>query len=111
MTGTSSRCLVTMVQNLEEDADSVLRYMAFNGLVPNANKTAFLVLNGKSVDAGLSVEIGGVKVPREGSACLLGIKFQDNLQWKCQIFVWQRRLDIGFEQPTLHYPPVAVIEK
>ena len=86
MTGTSSRCLVTMVQNLEEDADSVLRYMAFNGLVPNANKTAFLVLNGKSVDAGLSVEIGGVKVPREGSACLLGIKFQDNLQWKCQIF-------------------------
>jgi hypothetical protein len=84
-TGTSSRSQDTMVRNLEEDANWVLRYMASNGLVANAKKTAFLVINGKNVDPNLSVEIGGEQVSRESSACLLGIKFQDDLQWKCQI--------------------------
>ena len=59
--------------------------MASNGLVANAKKTAFLILNGKQVNPEISVDIGGEKVPREKSSCLLGIKFQDNLQWKYQI--------------------------
>ena len=65
--------------------DQVLRYMASNGLVANAKKTAFLILNGKQVNTDLCVSIGGESVKRESSACLLGIKFQDNLQWKDQI--------------------------
>ena len=85
MTGTSSKNLVSMVKNLEEDANLVLKYMASNGLVANAKKTAFLVVNGRQVPHDLSVQIGGVTVPRERSACLLGIKFQDNLQWRTQI--------------------------
>ena len=60
--------------------------MASNGLVANAKKTAFLVLNGRQVPEDLSVQIGGVNVPREKSACLLGVKFQDNLQWRSQIY-------------------------
>ena len=60
--------------------------MASNGLVANAKKTAFLVLNGGPVPKDISVRIGGVNVPRESSACLLGIRFQDNLQWGSQIY-------------------------
>ena len=34
----------------------------------------------------MCVRIGGELVSRESSACLLGIKFQDNQQWKEQIY-------------------------
>ena len=51
----------------------------------NAKKTAFLIINGKQVDPSISVRISGDNVKRESSACLLGIKFQDNLQWQSQI--------------------------
>ena len=85
MTGTSNKNLATMISNLEEDASLVLKFMASNGLVANAKKTAFLIVNGKQADSDLSVQIGGEQVPRESSACLLGIKFQDTLQWKCHI--------------------------
>ena len=60
--------------------------MASNGLVANAKKTVFVVLNGKNVDPELRVQIGGDSVKRENSACLLGINFQDNFQWKTQIY-------------------------
>ena len=85
MTGTSNKNLATMISNLEEDASLVLKFMASNGLVANAKKTAFLIVNGKQADSDLSVQIGGEQVPRESSACLLGIKFQDTLQWTCHI--------------------------
>ena len=49
MTGTSSKKLDTMISNLEEDASMVLKYMASKGLVANANKTAFLIVNGRQV--------------------------------------------------------------
>ena len=53
MTGTSSKDADTMIRNLGEDADQVLRYMASNGLVANPKKTAFLVINGKKGEQGL----------------------------------------------------------
>ena len=62
-----------------------MRFMASNGLVANAKKTAFLIINGKHVDQNICVKIGGENVQRDSSACLLGIKFQDNLQWQSQI--------------------------
>ena len=74
-----------MVKHLEEDATLVLRYMASNGLVANPKKTAFLVLNGKHLEPEMSKRIGEELAPRVSSACLLGIKFQDNQQWKEQI--------------------------
>ena len=51
-----------------------------------ASKTSFLLLNSKSLDYDLSVRIGTDMVKREASAVLLGVKFQDDLQWKSQIF-------------------------
>ena len=46
---TTSTCkgknLEEIIKNLKEDADSILRYMASNGLVDNAKKTVFMILN------------------------------------------------------------------
>ena len=70
---------------MEEDADQVLRYMASNGLVANAKKTKFLLLNAK-LDGEVKVKIGPEMVSRDSSATLLGIEFQDDLKWKTQIF-------------------------
>ena len=85
MSGTSNKKLDKVIRNLEEDANLVLKYMASNGLVANAKKTAFLVLNGKHTDPDLSIMIGGERVKKESSACLLGIKFDDNQQWNSQV--------------------------
>ena len=48
---TISSLLNTVVINgVEEDAKNVLKYMASNGLVANAKKTSFLLLNVKQCD-------------------------------------------------------------
>ena len=71
---------------MEEDADIVLRYMASNGLVANASKTSFIMLNYKKSEPQLSLKIGGETVTREKTATLLGIKFDDDQHWESQIF-------------------------
>ena len=85
-TGTSGYDLVETIAKLEEDANKVLSYMASNGLVANAKKTAFLLLNAAGNKEVENVRIGTEVVPRDKSAVLLGIRFQDDLQWKSQIF-------------------------
>ena len=72
-TGTSSTTLAETITRLEEDASKVLSYMASNGLVANAKKTSFLLLNSKGSGIGMSVKIGTEMVPRDDSATLLGI--------------------------------------
>ena len=84
-TRTSCTTVQESMRNLEEDADLVLRYMASNGLVANPKKTSFLLLNCGQTDPVLSVKIGSETVQRETTATLLGVKFQDNQQWKLQI--------------------------
>ena len=49
-TGTSDKTLMEMKIKLEEDAANVLKYMASNGLVANANKTSLIILNLKNSD-------------------------------------------------------------
>ena len=84
-TGTSGFSLGQVLKNVEEDANKVLQYMASNGLVANAKKTSFLLLNYKQCDPKISVKIGSESVIRESTATLLGIKFQDDQRWKAQI--------------------------
>jgi hypothetical protein len=84
-TGTSGFSLDQVLKNVEEDANKVLQYMASNGLVANAKKTSFLLLNYKQCDPKISVKIGAESVIRESTATLLGIKFQDDQRWKAQI--------------------------
>ena len=84
-TGTSCKTVEETIKNMETDSMSVLKYMASNGLVANPKKTSMLILNCKPADMPQSVKIGEDMVNRETSATLLGIKFQDNLQWAKQI--------------------------
>ena len=85
-TGTSGTTVEDVLKKMEEDADQVLRYMASNGLVANPNKTSFLMLNHKQKVPQLRLRIGREEVAREETATLLGIQFQDNQQWKTQIY-------------------------
>jgi hypothetical protein len=84
-TGTSGTTLDETIKKLEEDAGLVLKYMASNGLVANPKKTSFLLLNCKQADPGITVRIGSDTVPRDSSAKLLGIQFQEDQQWKTQV--------------------------
>ena len=70
---------------MEEDAQQVLNFKASNGLVANAKKTSFLVLNCKQVERDLAIKIGTEELTREASAKLLGITFQHDQQWQTQI--------------------------
>ena len=65
---------------LEEDAQNVLKFMASNGLVASATKTAFMILNHKK-DLTLNpikIKIGSTIVKAESNAKLLGIVIDDN---------------------------------
>ena len=65
---------------------NVLRYMASNGLVANALKTSFLVLNHKTEnDEVLEIKIGKSVIRQEKEAKLLGMQFSDNQKWNTHL--------------------------
>ena len=70
---------------MEEDAGLVLKFMASNGLVANAEKTTFLLLNHKQCEEARRIKVGNEWVERTSTGKLLGINFEDNQQWKSQI--------------------------
>ena len=86
---TTSSChgkdLKEIMKNLEEDAASILSYMASNGLVANQSKTVFMVLNMKKqcdkeiAEAGIS--IGGTIVKPDSHTKLLGMTIESNQGW------------------------------
>jgi hypothetical protein len=49
-TSASSKNLARVIEKLEKDAVNVLKFMAFNRLVPNPNKTVFMMLNNKILE-------------------------------------------------------------
>ena len=71
---------------MEEDANFILWYMASNGLVANAKKTSFVMLNCNETNPPLCLTIGGETVTREKTATLLGIKFDNDQHWESLIF-------------------------
>ena len=85
-TSTSCKTLEDTLTKMEEDAQQVLQFMASNGLVANAKKTSFLLLNCKQAGQEVTLKIGSEIVSRDSSAKLLGITFQDNQQWKTQVY-------------------------
>ena len=72
---------------MEEDALQVLKFMASNGLVANAKKTAMLFLNYKNSTDGETIElnIGNELVKQQRCAKLLGITFNEKQKWNDQI--------------------------
>ena len=73
--------------NLEEDANSVLQFMASNGLIANESKTEFLVLNEKGPVTQLlkSIQVGEVEVQRTYSTRLLGAIIDESQDWTDQL--------------------------
>ena len=92
-TSVSHRLLSKVKMMLEEDAKNVLRFMASNGLVANASKTALIFLNLKHIRKNeqgdliddISVRIGDTEVLQESSTKLLGIKLDHDQKWNSQI--------------------------
>ena len=85
-TGTHGKTAQETMEKMEVDAKHVLQYMASNGLVANAKKTSFLLLNSKQTGKDVSLKIGSDTVIRDSSAKLLGMTFEDNQQWKMQVY-------------------------
>ena len=81
--------LKEIIQNLKHDADAIIRYMASNGLVANAKKTVFMVLNltKQECESGLANEIivDNTSVPRSSKSKLLGVIIDDKQKWKEQL--------------------------
>ena len=68
---------------MEEDAINILKYMASNGLVANPKKTTLLFLNlKKKKDGPIIINIGKEQITQVQSAKLLGMKMEDNQEWK-----------------------------
>ena len=80
----SGKSIIEIIQKLEEDAISVLKFMASNGLVANASKTSFLIIGKKSRTLE-KIKIGQTEIEQETGAKLLGMNFTDDLQWKTHI--------------------------
>ena len=65
---------------------NVLKFMASNGLVANAKKTTFIILNDKSKPTiPQSINVGTDKVQQENHAKLLGVTIDDDQKWSSQI--------------------------
>ena len=62
---------------LEEDPESVLSFMASNGLVANPTKTTLLTLNNKGSEQ-VKITIGGTKIKQVKKAKLLGVIIEDS---------------------------------
>ena len=84
----SHRILAKIIAMLEKDAQSILEYMASNGLVANTSKTAFMILNLKKEQnrENITIKIGSTEVKAEQQAKLLGVTLNNNNQkWSSQI--------------------------
>lgn len=82
----SSDTLEGLTIKLEEDAQSVLEYMASNGLVANDNKTALLVYRkGKKMGDPLSIRVGAAQIAESESEEVLGVKLSSDFSWKPHI--------------------------
>ena len=57
-TSNSGSDLRSVIENLEEDVDSIIQFMASNGLVANPSKTEFMLLNTKEMSATKQIRVG-----------------------------------------------------
>ena len=74
-------------KKLEEDANTVLSFMASNGLVANQSKTEFLLLDEKnnSEPSLTEVRVGNATINRTDHTKLLGIQIEESQEWNKHI--------------------------
>ena len=63
--------LDNLLENLEEDAKGVLKFMALNGLVANPNKTEFVLLNSKESEILRRIRVGELEIEEVKTTKLL----------------------------------------
>ena len=78
-----AKLLADLIKMLEEDSQNVLNFMASNGLVTNASKTALIIMNlkGEDLKKKIEVKIGSETIEPQSNARLLGMQFQNDLNW------------------------------
>ena len=78
-----------IIKNLKADADAILSYMASNGLVANAKKMVFMILNLTKAECKnqlvKEISINNCIVERSVSTKLLGLIIDEKHNWKEQI--------------------------
>jgi hypothetical protein len=90
-TSVSHNLLSKVISMLEEDAKNVLAFMASNGLVANASKTALIIMNNglyKIKDESkvpITIRIGNYTVIQEPNTKLLGVILDEDQKWNTQI--------------------------
>ena len=84
---------------MKEDANGVLDFMAFNGLVANASKTVFMVFNDKEkFDPTNEIEVGGRMIPQSADTKLLGMQVHDSQKWTEHIKITVKSLNMRLFQ-------------
>ena len=73
--------LDTVIEKLEEDASSILEFMASNGLVANPSKTEFMILNNKNNGVPRKIRVGNSEVEEVKSTKLLGMTMDNDQKW------------------------------
>ena len=80
-TSLGGKDLKTVIENLEEDAKTILNFMASNGLVANPSKTEFMLLNNKENVGQNKIKVGETEVKEVNSAKLLGMMLDNDQKW------------------------------
>jgi hypothetical protein len=87
-TGTisSGQNIEEVVPKLENDAEEVLKFMVSNGLIANTSKTTLVILNNKTNKIfPAQIKIGKTTILQEKTAKLLGMTFDEKLEWNTNI--------------------------
>ena len=80
-TSHSGENLDTVIEKLEEDASSFLKFMASNSLVANPSKTEFMLINKKSNEPPRKIRLGNSEVMEVKSPKLLGMTMDSDQKW------------------------------
>ena len=72
--GCSAKQLAKVLEDLEADADIIIKYMASNGLMANKKKTVFMLINNKEQSAEkIKIKVGDTEIEQESTTKLLGM--------------------------------------
>ena len=90
-TDASSKEVNEVITKLEEDAETILQFMASNGLVANPQKTTFMLLGKEKGEK--QVKVGDVMIAQSETAKLLGMVIDEKQKWKPHVETLVKTLD------------------
>ena len=76
-----SKDLNSVIGNVEEDATSILQFMASNGLEANSSKTEFMLLNNREHFGQKRIKVGDSEIKEVRSTKLPGMMMDNDQKW------------------------------